>query len=356
MRRVFLIGPAGVGKSTCGALLAPKLGFGFVDLDSEFNTRIDHIAEFIAREGYPAYCRRNVDLFEALLAEEESGAVYALSSGFLLYEDLDPSYSRLAGELRKLGVSILLLPAASVEEAAEITVGRLLARRPGLDAGEGTREVPDALPQVHPARRYPDHLQRSSRRDRRERAQARIRPVPRTRVARSQRIHAVAHMVKKPPSSTEELLQDWYRRARENQFAHYEAIKPLSSGNYKLGIPVAILSGLVGTSIFATLETDQADISLRIVFGIISILAAVLASLQTFLRLSERAEKHRAVAVRYGALRRELETAIAKGGPYPGEAGGGPAREARLHLVRGARDPRTASGRRSRSCSRNERK
>jgi hypothetical protein len=123
-------------------------------------------------------------------------------------------------------------------------------------------------------------------------------------------------MVKKPPSSTEELLQDWYRRARENQFAHYEAIKPLSSGNYKLGIPVAILSGLVGTSIFATLETE-ADISLRIVIGIISILAAVLASLQTFLRLSERAEKHRAVAVRYGALRRELETAIAKGGPYP---------------------------------------
>jgi len=120
LRRVFLIGPAGVGKSTCGALLAPKLGFGFVDLDSEFNTRVGHIAEFIAREGYLAYCGRNVDLFEALLEEEESDAVYALSSGFLLYEDLDPSYSRLAGDLRRLGVSILLLPAASVEEAAEI--------------------------------------------------------------------------------------------------------------------------------------------------------------------------------------------------------------------------------------------
>lgn len=130
---MFLIGPAGVGKSTCGALLASKLGFGFVDLDSEFNTRVCHIAEFIAREGYRAYCRRNVDLFDALLAEEESDAVYALSSGFLLYEDLDPSYSRLAGDLRQLGVSILLLPAASVEEAAEITVGRLLTRRPGLD-------------------------------------------------------------------------------------------------------------------------------------------------------------------------------------------------------------------------------
>jgi hypothetical protein len=122
-------------------------------------------------------------------------------------------------------------------------------------------------------------------------------------------------MVKRPPASTEELLQDWYRRARENQFAHYEAIKPLSSGNYKLGIPVALLSGLVGTSIFATLQAETA-IGFRIAVGIISVLAAVLASLQTFLRLSERAEKHRAVAVRYGALRRELETAIAKGGPY----------------------------------------
>src|SRR6476619_670260 len=123
-------------------------------------------------------------------------------------------------------------------------------------------------------------------------------------------------MVKKPPASTEELLQDWYRRAREAQFAHYEAAKPLSRANYNLGIPVALLSGFVGTSIFATLQKDQADIRLRIAVGIISVLAAVLASLQTFLRLSERAEKHRAAAVRYGALRRELETAIAKGGPY----------------------------------------
>jgi hypothetical protein len=126
-------------------------------------------------------------------------------------------------------------------------------------------------------------------------------------------------MVKKPPASTEDLLQDWYRRARENQFAHYEAIKPLSSGNYKLGVPVALLSGLVGTAIFATLQEEAAPIGFKIAVGIISILAAVLASLQTFLRLSERAEKHRAVGARYGALRRELEVAIAKGGPYDDE-------------------------------------
>jgi len=134
LQRVFLIGPAGVGKSTCGALLAPTLGFDFVDLDAEFNRRLGDIGEFIVHEGYLAYCRSNVDLFEALLGEEESDVVYALSSSFLLYEDLDPSYSRLAGELRRLGVSILLLPAKSIEDAEEITLRRLLARRPGLDA------------------------------------------------------------------------------------------------------------------------------------------------------------------------------------------------------------------------------
>jgi SMODS and SLOG-associating 2TM effector domain family 4 len=122
-------------------------------------------------------------------------------------------------------------------------------------------------------------------------------------------------MGKKPPATTEELLQDWYRRARENQFAHYEALKPLASANYKLGIPVAILSALVGTSIFATLQHETA-IGFRIGVGFVSVLAAVLASIQTFLRFTERAEKHRAAAARYGALRRELEAVISKGGPF----------------------------------------
>ena len=134
MRRVFLIGPAGVGKSTCGALLAADLGFTFVDLDAEFNRRVGNISEFIAQNGYASYCGRNAGLFEAVIAEHLSDAVYALSSGFLMYEDIDPTLSHLAGDVRRLGVSILLLPSASREEATEIAVQRLLTRRAGLDA------------------------------------------------------------------------------------------------------------------------------------------------------------------------------------------------------------------------------
>ena len=119
-------------------------------------------------------------------------------------------------------------------------------------------------------------------------------------------------MGKKPPDTPRELLDDWYRRARESQFAHYEAVKPLVRANYLLGIPVVILSTFVGTSVFATLQ-EEVEISTRIIVGSVSVLAAVLASLQTFLRLSERAEKYRAAAVRYGSLRRQIEVVISSG-------------------------------------------
>jgi len=122
-------------------------------------------------------------------------------------------------------------------------------------------------------------------------------------------------MGKQSPKSTEELLADWYRRVRESQFAHYEASKPLARSNFLYGIPVTVLSSFVGTSFFATLENKSA-IQFRILVGCTSVLAAVLSSLQTFLRFSERAEKHRAVAVRYGSLRREIEVLQAAGEPY----------------------------------------
>lgn len=107
-------------------------------------------------------------------------------------------------------------------------------------------------------------------------------------------------------TSTEELLNDWYRRLRESQFSHYESAKEFDLMNYWLGIPSVILSTIVGTSVFATLN-ESVETSAKLLVGVVSMLAATLTGLQTFLRFSERAEKHRAVAARYGALRREIE-------------------------------------------------
>ena len=102
------------------------------------------------------------------------------------------------------------------------------------------------------------------------------------------------------------LLTDWFRRARESQFIHYECGTWFSRLNYWLGIPAIVLSSAVGTAVFASLDASTSGAQ-RIVVGLISIFAAVLASLQTFMRFSERAERHRATGSGYGAIRRALE-------------------------------------------------
>jgi len=102
------------------------------------------------------------------------------------------------------------------------------------------------------------------------------------------------------------LLNDWFRRVRENQFIHYECGNYFSKLNYMLGIPTFILSTVVGTAVFVSLD-NQAIGSYKIAIGIISMLASVLAALHTFLGFSQRAEKHRLTATGYSSVRRELE-------------------------------------------------
>jgi peptidoglycan hydrolase CwlO-like protein len=122
--------------------------------------------------------------------------------------------------------------------------------------------------------------------------------------------NCVLTMAYSPPDSVDELLKRWHKRLRESQFAHYESAKMLSRANLGLGIPVVIFSTLVGTSVFATIQSNP-NLLIQITLGLLSMVAAVLASLQTFFRYSERAEKHRGVGARYGAIRREIEQVIA---------------------------------------------
>lgn len=109
------------------------------------------------------------------------------------------------------------------------------------------------------------------------------------------------------------LLKEWQSRLREARLVHYEAAKYYSRYNQWLGIPVVVLSTFVGTSVFAALG-QSIDIRVQIVVGLCSVAAAMLAGVQTFFRFAERAEKHRAVAVQYAALNREIEELLAFGG------------------------------------------
>src|SRR6266545_3847018 len=105
-----------------------------------------------------------------------------------------------------------------------------------------------------------------------------------------------------------ERLRDWERRTAAAAEVHFQTAEGLSRWNLFLGIPV--LSAIVGTSVFATL-TDDVNVGLRIAAGTVSVIAAVLASVQTFLRFGARAEQHRVAAERWSAIRREIEKARA---------------------------------------------
>jgi hypothetical protein len=108
----------------------------------------------------------------------------------------------------------------------------------------------------------------------------------------------------------EGVLSKWQKRARESQYSHNESAKYFENASYWLGVPVIVLSTVVGTTVFATLQ-KQVSLKIQIGLGTISVIAAILAGLQTFLRYSERAEKHRAVAAEYGAVRRQIEEIVA---------------------------------------------
>jgi hypothetical protein len=106
------------------------------------------------------------------------------------------------------------------------------------------------------------------------------------------------------------LLEDWRKRADDASKTHYAQASRLSALNLILGIPVVVLTTFVGTSVFATLQ-DPVNTGMRIVVGVVSVAAAVLASLQTFLSFAERAEKHRQAAERWAAMRREITEILA---------------------------------------------
>ena len=107
------------------------------------------------------------------------------------------------------------------------------------------------------------------------------------------------------------LLGDWRTRAIESSEAHYSLATSLVRSNIRFGVPVVVLTTFVGTTVFATLQRPDVHLGLRILVGTISVLAAVLASLQTFLRFGERAEKHRAAAERWASIRREIDALLA---------------------------------------------
>lgn len=118
-----------------------------------------------------------------------------------------------------------------------------------------------------------------------------------------------------PPKEEADLL-DLARRygghVRRSNRGHYTAAEHLSRWHQVLGIVTAVCAGVVGTSIFATIDGSPSP-GWQIGAGLVTLASAVLATLQTTLNLDKRAAEHRSAGAAYGKLRRRFELLIALG-------------------------------------------
>jgi shikimate kinase len=81
MKRIFVVGFMGAGKSTVGRALAERLGWPFIDLDDEIESA-EHakISDIFAGRGEPEFRRIETEALRRLLAATDP-AVIALGGG-----------------------------------------------------------------------------------------------------------------------------------------------------------------------------------------------------------------------------------------------------------------------------------
>ena len=136
---LHLVGPGGAGKTTVGPLLAARLSWRFLDLDTEFMRSEGDIANCIDAHGYTAYAQRNLSVYLGLVQDAKGPTVLALSSGFLTYpSEIDPRYAVVRRAIEVSPLTALLLPSFELEPCVDIIVERQLTR-PYL-AGNRVRE------------------------------------------------------------------------------------------------------------------------------------------------------------------------------------------------------------------------
>ncbi len=103
-----------------------------------------------------------------------------------------------------------------------------------------------------------------------------------------------------------EKLEEWEVRLNGAQAGHYMSCEKYQRLNNVLGIPLVILSSFVSAFLFF----DNVNFFISLFLKISGVIVVILASLQTFIRPSEKAEMHRVKASKYGSLKRKVEVAV----------------------------------------------
>jgi cell fate (sporulation/competence/biofilm development) regulator YlbF (YheA/YmcA/DUF963 family) len=98
---------------------------------------------------------------------------------------------------------------------------------------------------------------------------------------------------------TIDLVKDRMGKALVQAEAHDIAADQLRRWHYGMGIPVVVLTTVVSTTAFTALSAADNVRAIAIGTGLLSMLAAVMASLQTFLSFGERSNAHAEASSRF---------------------------------------------------------
>ncbi|MGY6274225.1 SLATT domain-containing protein [Methylomonas sp. MgM2] len=98
-----------------------------------------------------------------------------------------------------------------------------------------------------------------------------------------------------------QLLKAWRDQLGAMMRTHFYLSSKIRRLNYILGVPIIISAIVVASYIFFSINQDV-GFRVKMLFGLMTLLMAILASLQTFLKYSEQAENHRNASARYQAL------------------------------------------------------
>ena len=103
------------------------------------------------------------------------------------------------------------------------------------------------------------------------------------------------------------LINNWAEDAQILLNCHLSMAEATRKKHRNIGIISAILSAIVGSSIFASLGQEEMNKALIISTGLISLCATILTSVLAFLKLPEIANQYHNSGNEYAAIRKELE-------------------------------------------------
>jgi DNA polymerase III epsilon subunit family exonuclease len=109
------------------------------------------------------------------------------------------------------------------------------------------------------------------------------------------------------PAEFKKTLDSWLDITRYSSSGHYDAQRKYSRRNLQIGGSAAVLAVLAGSAAVKAFTGKEVPPGFGYAIAGLSLLAGVMAALQTFFKDSDRSERHRSAAAGYAKARRAIQ-------------------------------------------------